>query len=61
MILNCKMQRTDLRSGEIVKVDAEFHSNIETILEGIDKNELLNEMFTRIGEVIANFQRGGSN
>ena len=61
MILNCKMQRTYLRTGEIVEVDAEFHSNIETNLEGIDKNELLTEMFARIGEVLANFQRGGSN
>ena len=40
MILNCKMQRTDLRTGEIIEVNAEFHSNIETNLEGTDENEL---------------------
>ena len=58
MILNCKMQRTDLRIGETEKVDAEFHSNIEI---NLGQNKLLNEMFSRINENLANFQRRGSN
>ena len=61
MILNCKLQRTDLRTGEIMEVDAEFHSNIKTNLEGTDENELFVEMIARINENIANFQRSGSN
>ena len=61
MILNCKMQRTDLRTGKIDEVVADFHSQIEINLEGTDKNELLNEMIVRIEENIANFQRRGSN
>ena len=61
MILNCKMQRTDLRTGKIDEVVADFHSKIEINLEGTDENELLNEMIARIDENIANFQRRGSN
>ena len=61
MILNCKMQRTDLRTGKIDEVVADFHSKIEINLGGTDENELLNEMIARIDENIANFQRRGSN
>ena len=60
VILNCKMQRTDLKTGEIIEVDAEFHSEIEINLEK-DENKLLDKMFARIGEILANFQRSGSN
>ena len=61
MILNCKMQRTDLRTGEIIEVDAEFHSEIERNLAETDENKLLDKMIARIGEVLANFQQSGSN
>ena len=60
MILICKMQRTDLRTGEIIEIDADFHSEIEINLEK-DENKLLDKMIARIGEVLANFQRSGSN
>ena len=55
------MQRTDLRTGEIIEVDAEFHSEIETNLKGKDENKLFDKIIARIGEVLANFQRSGSN
>ena len=61
MILNCKMQRTDLRTGKIDEIVADFHSKIEINLGGTDENILLNEMIIRINENIANFQRRGSN
>ena len=61
IILKCRMKRTDLRSGEPEKVDADFHSKIEINLEGAAKNELLNEMIGRIEENLANFQQRGSN
>ena len=61
LILNCKMKRINLRTDEIVKVDAEFHSEIETNLEGKDENKLFDTMIARIDENIANFQRRGSN
>ena len=44
MILNCKMQRTDLKTGKIDEVVADFHSKIEINLKGTDENELLNEI-----------------
>ena len=59
MILICKMQRTDLRTGEIIEIDADFHSEIEINLEK-DENKLLDKMIARIREVLANFQRSGS-
>ena len=61
MILNCKMQRTDLRTGEIIEIDADFHSEIERNLAETDENKLLDKMIARIGEVLANFQQSGSN
>ena len=61
LILKCKMQRTDLATGEIDKVDADFHSEIEENLEGTNENELYAEMIARIVENIALFQRRGSN
>ena len=61
MILICKMQRTDLRTGEIIEIDADFHSEIEINLKEKDENKLLDKMIARIGEVLANFQRSGSN
>ena len=60
VILNCKIQRTDLKTGEIIEVDADFHSEIEINLEK-DENKLLDKMIARIREVLANFQRSGSN
>ena len=61
MIFICKMQRTDLRTGEIIEADADFHSEIEKNLAETDENKLLDKMFARIAEVLANFQRSGSN
>ena len=61
MILICKMQRTDLRTGEIIEIDADFHSEIEINLKEKDENKLLDKMIARIGEVLTNFQRSGSN
>ena len=60
-ILKCKTQRTDLATGEIDEVDADFHSEIEENLEGTNENELYAEMIARIAENIALFQRRGSN
>ena len=60
MIFICKMQRTDLRTGEIIEIDADFHSEIEINLEK-DENKLLDKMIARIAEVLANFQQSGSN
>ena len=55
------MQKTDLKTGEIIEVDAEFHSEIEKNLAETDEKKLLDKMIARIGEVLANFQQSGSN
>ena len=57
LILNCKMERKDLKTGETEEVDAE----IETNLKGKDENKLFEKIIARIDEVIANFQQRGSN
>ena len=61
MIFICKMQRTDLKTGEIIEIGADFHSEIEKNLAETDENKLLDKMIARIGEVLANFQQSGSN
>ena len=61
MIFICKMQRTDLKTGEIIEIDADFHSEIEKNLTETDEKKLLDKMIARIGEVLANFQQSGSN
>ena len=61
MILICKMQKTDLKTGEIIEIDADFHSEIEKNLAETDENKLLDKMIARIAEVLANFQQSGSN
>ena len=43
MILICQMQRTDLSTGEIIEVVADFHSEIETNLKGKDENKLFDK------------------
>ena len=61
VILICKMQRTDLTTGETIEVEADFHSDIEINIAEKDKNKLLDKMIARIEEVLANFQQSGSN
>ena len=61
MIFICKMQRTDLKTGEIIEIDADFHSEIEKNLAETDENKLLDKMIARIAEVFANFHQSGSN
>ena len=61
MIFVCQMQRTDLKTGETIEVDADFHSDIEINIAEKDKKKLLDKMIARIEEVLANFQQSGSN
>ena len=37
MIFICQMQRTDLKTGETIEVDADFHSEIEINIAETDK------------------------
>ena len=61
MIFICQMQRTDLKTGETIEIDADFHSEIEINIAETDENKLLDKMIARIEEVLANFQQSGSN
>ena len=61
MIFICQMQRTDLKTGETIEVDADFHSEIEINIAETDEKKLLDKMIARIEEVLANFQQSGSN
>ena len=61
MIFICQMQRTDLKTGETIEVDADFHSEIEINIAETDEKKLLDKMIARIEEVLANFQQSRSN
>ena len=61
MIFICQMQRTDLKTGETIEVEADFHSEIELNIAETDEKKLLDKMIARIEEVLANFQQSGSN
>ncbi|WAR26741.1 hypothetical protein MAR_012445, partial [Mya arenaria] len=37
VILNCRMERTSILTGDVISEPASFHSNIEINLEGTDR------------------------
>ena len=61
MILGCRMERAVMCTGEVVRDEAAFHSQIEENLEADDENEIFEEMIKRILENISVFQTRGSN
>ncbi|WAR02549.1 hypothetical protein MAR_009107 [Mya arenaria] len=61
VMLNCRMERTSILTGDVISEPASFHSHIEVNLEGIDVSDLYTTMTDRIMEAISNFQRQGSN
>ncbi|WAR09942.1 hypothetical protein MAR_035018, partial [Mya arenaria] len=61
VILNCRMERTSILTGDVISEPASFHSHIEVNLEGTDVSYLYTTMTDRIMEAISNFQRQGSN
>ena len=61
MILTGMMDRTDIKTGDVVSQVADFHSNITVNLEGKDVSELYESVVDKMLESMANFQRLGSN
>ena len=61
MILTCMMDRTDIKTGDVVSQAADFHSNTTVNLEGTDVSELYESAVDKMLESMANFQRLGSN
>ena len=61
MILTCMMERTDIKSGDVVSKAADFRSKIKVNLVGTDVSELYESAVDKMLESMANFQRLGSN
>ena len=59
LILSCMMEKVDLKSGEVIAKEAEFHSKTEVNLE--NTNESFLKMKETVLESLAKFQRQGSN
>ena len=57
LILSCMMEKVDLKSGEVIAKEAEFHSKTEVNLESTDSNELFSKMKETFLESLAKFQR----
>ena len=60
-ILSCMMKKVDLKSGEVIAKEPEFHSNTEVNLKSTDSHELFSKMKETVLESLAKFQRQGSN
>ena len=61
LILSCMMEKVDLKGGEVIAKEAAFYSKTEVNLESTDSNELFSKMKETVLEVLAKFQRQGSN
>ena len=61
LILSCMMEKFDLKDGEVIAEEAAFHTKTEVNLESTDSNELFSKMKETVLELLAKFQRRGSN
>ena len=61
MILKCVMKKTNIASGEVTTVEAEFHSKVEINLDGSNVKEMYAITVDKIRETMAVFQKLGSN
>ena len=48
MILTCMMERTDIKTGDVVSQAADFHSNTTVNLEGIDVSKQYESVVDKI-------------
>ena len=60
LILKCIMERTEIKTEEVIVKDAAFHSEQEVYLEGTDTDEMYMKMKDRVIENLTIFQRGQS-
>ena len=58
--LKCIMERTEIKTGEVIVKDAAFHSQQEVYLESTDIDEMYMKMKDRVTENLTVFQRGQS-
>ena len=61
LVLFCKMERVDIKSGEVTNTVAPFVSKTEVVLEGTDVGELYNNASDKMLKSMAKFQMTGSN
>ena len=61
LVLQCEMEKVDIKSGEVIDTTAPFVSKTEEVLEGTDVGELYNKASDKILESMAMFQMRGSN
>ena len=61
LILSCRMEKADLKSGEVIVKESVFHSKTEVNLESLNSSELFSKMKETVLESSAKFQRQGSN
>ena len=50
------MEKVDLKSDEVIAIEAAFHSKTEVNLESTDSNELFSNMKETVLESLAKFQ-----
>ena len=56
LILSCMMEKVDLKRGEVIAKEAEYHSKTEVNLESTNSNELFSKMKETLLESLAKFQ-----
>ena len=56
LILSCMMEKIDLKSGEVIAKEAEFHSKTVVILESTDCKELFSKRKETVLKSLAKFQ-----
>jgi len=61
IFIYCEMKKINVSTGETILETMPFTSNIETILEFTNVNELYNEMIECIKENFASLNAKGSN
>ena len=60
MVLYCIMERTEIRTGQIITYEAPFHTEQEVNLEGNDLEEMYVKMKDTIIERMINFMKLGN-
>ena len=61
LILNWKMKKIFLKTGDVVEVEAAFHSDIEINVKATKGSKLFKKMVEVVLEKLASFQRMESN
>ena len=57
VIINCRMEKASILTGDVISEPSSFHSHIEVNLEGTDASDLYTTITDRIMKALSNFQR----